>query len=66
MTEDTYPETTHEETYKGYAIFIENSADRYRGGYEYTVSDGDEEIESGLVFTIEDSISEARAFIDSL
>ncbi|PSW19042.1 hypothetical protein C9I98_13700 [Photobacterium sanctipauli] len=66
MTEDTYPEITHEESYKGYTIYIENNADRYRGGYEYTVSDGSDELDSGLVFTVEDGISEAKAFIDSL
>ncbi|MGF1727542.1 hypothetical protein [Photobacterium nomapromontoriensis] len=66
MTRDFYPEVTHEETYKGYTIFIENNADQYRGGYEFSVLSGDSEIETGIAFTVEDSITEAKDFIDSL
>ncbi|WP_163130347.1 hypothetical protein [Agarivorans sp. Alg241-V36] len=66
MIEDTYPELSFEDTYKGYTIFIENNADQYRGGYEYSIADGNSELERGLVFSLEVGIKEAKAFIDSL
>lgn len=66
MNNDNYPEVTHEENYKGFTIFIENNPDQYNGGYEYSVIEDESEIESGLVFTLEDGLKEAKEFIDSL
>ncbi|MBT1446542.1 hypothetical protein KJI95_18770 [Shewanella sp. JM162201] len=66
MTKDYYPFISHEEEYKGYVIYVENNPDSYRGGYEYSVSDGEAIIEDGLVFDVEDALQSARSFIDSL
>lgn len=41
MTENYYPEITLEEAYKGYSICVENNRDQYTGGYENSVSDGE-------------------------
>lgn len=66
MTEDYYPEITLEEVYKGYSIYVEKNPDQYTGGYEYSVSDGENLLKEGLDFDVDAALQEARDYIDTL
>jgi hypothetical protein len=48
-----------EETIDGFDIYIEPNPDQYRDGYIWSVSKDDEELNSGLVFTVDDAFNEA-------
>ncbi|RXJ72018.1 hypothetical protein CS022_18235 [Veronia nyctiphanis] len=66
MTQDTDPGVSLEEHYKGYVIYLENNADQHTGGYEYSVSDGDNILTEGLEFDSEQALQQARDFVDAL
>lgn len=57
---------TIEEEFEGYKIYIESNLDHHRGGYEWSVSKGDELLDSGLAFSIEGAMSEAQNSIIEL
>ena len=56
----------YEESLKGYEIFIEENPDRYRGGFTWSISKDDNEIDCGTSFELENAISEAHARINAL
>ncbi|STO98957.1 hypothetical protein [Grimontia hollisae] len=66
MTEDHYPEITLEEYYRGYTIYVENNPDQYTGGYEYSVSDGENILKEGLEFDADAALQAAKDYIDTL
>lgn len=47
-----------EDTINGFDIYIEPNPDQYRGGYVWSVSKEDVELDSGLVFSINDALSQ--------
>ncbi|WP_348943612.1 hypothetical protein ABHF33_08775 [Chitinibacter sp. FCG-7] len=55
---------SHEESYRGYSIFIEENPDQYREGYLYCISVSSAIIEDGLEFDFECAVKAARTFID--
>lgn len=57
---------SYEEEYFGYEIYIEKNRDRYRGGFEWSVCKDENELDVGLTFTVNDALSEARKFVDSV
>jgi hypothetical protein len=59
-------ERTIEEVFERYQIHIVNNPDRYRGGYEWSVSKDNEMLDSGLAFNVEDAILEAKTLIIQL
>jgi hypothetical protein len=54
-----------EETIDGFDIYIEPNPDQYRDGYIWSVSKDDEELNSGLVFTVDDALEEIFNNINS-
>ncbi|WP_351078627.1 hypothetical protein [Shewanella sp. CAL98-MNA-CIBAN-0140] len=58
MCGDSYTEII-EETIDGFDIYIEPNPDHYGEGYIWSVSKDDEELNSGLVFTVDDAFNEA-------
>ncbi|BDM66248.1 hypothetical protein NFHSH190041_37000 (plasmid) [Shewanella sp. NFH-SH190041] len=54
-----------ETTYKAFSIYIEPNADRYSGGFEWSVSLNDEIISDGLAWSESDAEAAAKAFADS-
>lgn len=56
----------YEELLEGYEIFVEENPDRYRGGYTWSISKEDNEIEVGVSFDFNSAISEAHARIKTL
>lgn len=54
-----------EEEYKTYTIHIEKNPDQWRGGFIWSVCKEDEELETGLDFTVETAREEAQRSIDS-
>lgn len=57
---------SYEESYRDYEIFIGRNADRWRGGFEWSVCREDAELEAGLAFTVDDALSEARQAVDAI
>lgn len=55
-----------EESFQGYEIFIEDNPDKYRGGFMWSISTDDDMWDSGLAFTIEDAMTEAKAAVNNL
>jgi hypothetical protein len=62
MCGDSYTEII-EVTIDGFDIYIEPNPDQYRDGYIWSVSKDDEELKTGLVFTIDDALAEIHSFI---
>lgn len=58
--------TDYDEEYRGYDIYIESNSDRYRGGYNWSVSDKDGIHEEDLNFSLNDCLANARKYIDEL
>jgi hypothetical protein len=54
-----------EDIIDGFDIYIEPNPDQYRDGYIWSVSKDDEELNSGLVFTVDDALAEIHSFIDT-
>ncbi|RYD72328.1 MAG: hypothetical protein EOP53_22130 [Sphingobacteriales bacterium] len=49
-----------EEDFQDYQIFIDNNSDKYRGGFEWSISKDDEIFCSDLAFNIESAFSDAQ------
>jgi hypothetical protein len=54
MWDDSYTAVI-EETIHGFEVYIEPNPDQYRGGYLWSVSKDGEELDSGLVFSIDEA-----------
>ena len=54
MCDNSYTEIV-EETIDGFDIYIEPNPDQYNEGYVWSVSKNNEELNSGLVFTVDDA-----------
>jgi hypothetical protein len=54
-----------EDIIDGFDIYIEPNPDQYRDGYIWSVSKDDEELNSGLVFTVDDALEEIFNNINS-
>lgn len=50
--------------YEGFSIFVEGNPDQYCGGFEFTVIDSSGIIKSGIAFSQQDAINEAKRWID--
>jgi len=55
--------TSYEEAYLGLDFYIEPNPDRWRGGFFWLVCKDGEEIDSGLCYSIEDAILDAKKVI---
>lgn len=55
-----------QEEYLGYEIYIEKNRDRYRSGFEWSVCKDEIKLDAGLAFSENDSLIEARKFVDSV
>lgn len=55
---------SYEEVYLGFEIYVEPNRDPYREGFEWSVCKEDSVIDSGLAFTIPDSVDQARKVVD--
>ena len=60
MFDNSYTQVI-EDTINGFDIYIEPNPDQYRGGFVWSVSKNNEEIDCGLVF----SINDAKKFVNS-
>ncbi|PKH28366.1 hypothetical protein [Shewanella sp. ALD9] len=58
MCDNSYTEIV-EETIEGFDIYIEPNPDHHGEGYIWSVSKDDAELDSGLVFTVDDAFNEA-------
>ncbi|AZG74509.1 hypothetical protein [Shewanella livingstonensis] len=56
----------HEETYLGFDIFIESNPDQYREGFSWSISRGDDELDCGLDFEVNQALEAAYKAIDKL
>ncbi|WP_417706277.1 hypothetical protein [Rheinheimera aquimaris] len=52
---------SYEEEIFGYTIYVEVSADRYNPAFSWSVCKDNIEYETGLAFSKDDAIAEARA-----
>ncbi|MEZ8141683.1 hypothetical protein [Enterovibrio sp. FF113] len=50
--------------YEGFSIFVEENADQYCGGFEFTVIDASGIIKSGIAFSQQDAFNKAIRWID--
>lgn len=57
-------QTTYEEEYLGYQIYIEPNPDRYNEGFEWVICKDDVVWDDGLKFSIEDALESARKAVD--
>lgn len=57
MCDDSYAQVL-EEAIDGFDVYIEPNPDQYRGGYIWSVSKEDAELDSGLVFSINEVLNE--------
>jgi len=57
-------QTTYEEEYLGYQIYIEPNPDRYNEGFEWAISKDGVIWDDGLKFSIEDALEAARKAVD--
>lgn len=57
-------QTTYEEEYLGYEIYIEPNPDRYNEGFEWAISKDGVIWNDGLKFSIEDALEAARKAVD--
>lgn len=49
----------YEEKINGFIIYIEDNADRWRGGYSWSVCKDEVELDSGLAFDVTDALERA-------
>lgn len=56
----------HEESFKGYEIFVEENPDKYTGGYTWSISQDDKELDTGLSFDLDSAVSDAQVRINEL
>lgn len=70
MNDKIYPadsaSNSYEEEYFGYEIYVEKNRDQYRGGFEWSVCKDESELDVGLAFSVNDALTEARKFVDSI
>lgn len=59
-------QNSHEEEYKGYTIYVEASADRWNPGFQWSVCKNQIEFDSGISYSIEDAIREAKDALQRL
>jgi hypothetical protein len=52
-----------EDIIDGFDIYIEPNPDHYGEGYIWSVSKNNEELDTGLVFTVDDALAEIHSFI---
>jgi len=57
---------SYEEIYRDYEIYVEPNRDPYREGFEWSACKDETEYSSGLSFSIEDAVADARKAIDKL
>ena len=64
MCDNSYTEIV-EDTIGGFDIYIGPNPDQYNEGYLWSVSENNEELDSGLVFTVDDGLEEIHKFINT-
>ncbi|MBB1425319.1 hypothetical protein H5181_02460 [Shewanella sp. SG44-2] len=64
MCDNSYTEVV-EDTIDGFDIYIEPNPDQYRGGYIWSVSKNNEELDTGLVFSIDNAFEDIFDNINS-
>ncbi|QDE29574.1 hypothetical protein [Shewanella polaris] len=64
MCDNSYTEII-EETIDGFDIYIEPNPDQYCGGYIWSVSKNNEELDTGLVFSIDNAFEDIFDNINS-
>lgn len=57
---------TYEEEFKSFLIFIESNPDCVRGGFEWSICKDECEFDTGLAFTVESAIENAKEVVESL
>ncbi|MCX7205388.1 MAG: hypothetical protein NT086_05270 [Proteobacteria bacterium] len=53
----------YEETHLGFEIEIDANADKYRGGFAWSISKDEGEFDCGLANSVQDALDEARKAI---
>ncbi|KVX00571.1 hypothetical protein [Shewanella frigidimarina] len=64
MCDNSYTEVV-EDTIDGFDIYIEPNPDQYRGGYIWSASKNNEELDTGLVFSIDNAFEDIFDNINS-
>jgi len=59
-TEENHSFTDISENYCGYEIYIDENPDRWTGGYSWSTCRNDEVVASGLEFTADQALQEAK------
>lgn len=57
---------SYEEIFRDHEIFIEPNPDQYRGGFAWSVSKGECELDCGLAPTLESAIAESHTSINKI
>ena len=57
---------SYEAIFRGIEIYIEPNPDRYRGGFAWSVCRDKNEFDTGLAFTKNDALAEARKAIECI
>lgn len=57
---------SYEEIFRDYEIFIEPNPDKYRGGFAWSVSKDECELDCGLAPSMDSAIAESHIAIDKL
>jgi hypothetical protein len=65
MWDDSYTAVI-EETINGFEVYIEPNPDQYNEGYVWSVSKDGEELDTGLVFSMEDAFKTIHQTISLL
>lgn len=62
MCDNSYTEVV-EDTINDFDIYIEPNPDQYNEGYIWSVSKNNEELDTGLVFTVKDALTEIHSYM---
>lgn len=54
---------SYEEIFLSHEIYIQPDRDAYRGGFEWSVCRTGVELDTGLEFTVEDALKQAKAAV---
>lgn len=65
-TQTVADDETKKDVRPSYEVFIEPNPDTWRGGFQWSVSTGDEELECGLELSRRLAMSTAKKFIAEL
>jgi hypothetical protein len=57
---------SYEETFLEHEIYIQPDRDPYRGGFEWSVCRNGVELDSGLEFSIDDALKQAKVVVTAL